>query len=81
MSAGLPVEQAYDLLRILGPQTADEWLRRGVRLEWLAELVNQRRAIEVRVGNESRYAAIEDAGRLRATHSALRSRQGFLMHF
>jgi len=59
------VEQAADLLRILGPQTADEWLRRGVRLEWLAELVNQRRAIEVRVGNESRYAAIEDAGRLR----------------
>ena len=35
--------------------------RRG----WLAELAAQRRAIEVRIGGEERWAAIEDAGRLR----------------
>ena len=58
-------EQAADLLRILGPQTELEWQRRGVRSEWLAELVSQRRAIEVRIGTELRTAAIEDAGRLR----------------
>ena len=32
---------------------------------WLAELDASRRAIEVRVGGEARWAAIEDAGRLR----------------
>ena len=32
---------------------------------WLAELVRQRRVIEVRVAGESRWAAIEDSGRLR----------------
>ncbi len=59
------VEQTADLLRILGPQSADEWLKRGVRPQWLAQLIDQRRAIEVRVGNETRVSAIEDAGRLR----------------
>jgi ATP-dependent helicase Lhr and Lhr-like helicase len=32
---------------------------------WLAELARQRRVIEVRVAGESRWAAIEDSGRLR----------------
>jgi len=55
------VEQTADLLRILGPQSADEWLKRGVRPQWLAQLIDQRRAIEVRVGNETRVSAIEGA--------------------
>ncbi|MFG1999584.1 DEAD/DEAH box helicase [Spirillospora sp. NPDC048911] len=32
---------------------------------WLAELEQERRAIRVRIGGEERWAAIEDAGRLR----------------
>ena len=32
---------------------------------WLAELDASRRAIEVRLGGEARWAAVEDAGRLR----------------
>lgn len=59
------VEQTADLLRILGPLTAAQWALRGVREEWLAELVRSRRAIEVRINNEARFAAVEDAGRLR----------------
>lgn len=59
------VEQTADLLRILGPLTAEQWALRGVKPEWLAELVHSRRAIEVRINNESRFAGIEDAGRLR----------------
>ena len=58
-------EQAADLLRILGPLSGAEWERRGVRSEWLDELVRQRRAIAVRINNEPLIAAIEDAGRLR----------------
>ncbi len=37
----------------------------GVAASWLAELAAQRRIIEVRVAGEPRWAAIEDAGRLR----------------
>lgn len=58
-------EQAADLLRVLGPQNTQEWLRRGVRRDWLTQLISERRAIEVRISNEFRIAAIEDAGRLR----------------
>lgn len=58
-------EQTADLLRILGPHSRDEWATRGVRDEWLVELITQRRAIEVRINNDVRIAAIEDAGRLR----------------
>ena len=32
---------------------------------WLAELARARRALQVRVGGQARWAAIEDAGRLR----------------
>ena len=54
-------ESVSDVARILGPQSADEWLKRGVRPQWLAQLIDQRRAIEVRVGNETRVSAIEGA--------------------
>src|SRR5258708_1369944 len=37
----------------------------GRRAAWVAELDASRRAIEVRIGGEARWAAIEDAGRLR----------------
>ncbi|MFI9817241.1 ATP-dependent helicase [Saccharothrix variisporea] len=59
------VEGAADLLRFLGDLSEAEAAERGVRPEWLAELVAARRAIRVRIAGEDRVLAIEDAGRVR----------------
>jgi ATP-dependent Lhr-like helicase len=58
-------EDASDLLRLLGPLSTDEAAERGVTAAWLAELERSRRAIRVRIAGQERWAAIEDAGRLR----------------
>jgi ATP-dependent Lhr-like helicase len=58
-------EDAADLLRLLGPMSSAEAEKRGIAEEWLIELGRTRRAIRVRVAGEERWAAIEDAGRLR----------------
>ena len=60
------VEDVADLLRRARP--ADAPPRRSTaarRRRWLAELEEARRAIRVRVAGEERWAAVEDAGRLR----------------
>ncbi|MEN0111830.1 MAG: DEAD/DEAH box helicase, partial [Planctomycetota bacterium] len=67
------VDGVHDLLLSLGDLTAEEvWGRcdpsaasRGDVDRWLAELVESRRAIGVRLAGEGRYAAAEDAARLR----------------
>jgi ATP-dependent Lhr-like helicase len=59
------LEDVADLLRLLGPLTTAEVVERGGRREWLGELEKQRRAIKVRIAAEERWAAVEDAGRLR----------------
>ncbi|MDP9395494.1 MAG: ATP-dependent helicase [Actinomycetota bacterium] len=59
------VEGVADLLRVLGPVTTAEALERGATPAWLEELEATRRAVRVRIGGEERWAAIEDAGRLR----------------
>jgi ATP-dependent Lhr-like helicase len=63
------LEAVADLLRVIGPLSAEEVAQRcaepGLAAGWLAELDASRRAIEVRTGGEARWAAIEDAGRLR----------------
>ncbi|MFT7837269.1 ATP-dependent helicase [Saccharothrix sp. BKS2] len=59
------VEGAADLLRFLGDLSEAEAAERGVRPEWLTELVSQRRAIRVRVAGADRVIGIEDAGRVR----------------
>ncbi|MCC8244687.1 ATP-dependent helicase [Saccharothrix sp. NEAU-S10] len=58
-------EGAADLLRFLGDLSEAEAAERGVRPEWLADLVAQRRAIRVRIAGEDRVIGIEDAGRVR----------------
>jgi ATP-dependent Lhr-like helicase len=62
-------EGVADLLAALGPlsarEVADRCTEPGAAPSWLAELAAQRRVIEVRVAGESRWAAVEDAGRLR----------------
>jgi len=59
------VEGVADLLRVLGDLSTEEVVARGGRPQWPAELEQQRRAIRVRVAGEPRWAAVEDAGRLR----------------
>ncbi|MGM1030410.1 MAG: ATP-dependent helicase [Actinomycetota bacterium] len=74
------VEGAADLLRLLGPLTVDELaerlestgttepdapLDRAGAAAIADELVDARRAVRVRIGDEERVAAIEDVARLR----------------
>ena len=63
------LEAVADLLRTIGPLSAAEVAERcaepGAAPGWLSELAAQRRAIEVRISGEARWAAIENAGRLR----------------
>ncbi|NYG08082.1 ATP-dependent Lhr-like helicase [Phycicoccus badiiscoriae] len=65
-------EDVADLLRVLGPLPLDEIVRRSqdslARNEigaWLVDLEGARRLIRVRIAGQERWAAIEDAGRLR----------------
>jgi ATP-dependent Lhr-like helicase len=62
-------EAVADLLRAIGPlsaaEVAERCADRGAAAGWLAALAAARRVIEVRVGGEARWAAVEDAGRLR----------------
>lgn len=66
-------DATHDLLLSLGDLTAEEVFARcdheAVKREdvdgWLEELVGSRRAIPVRLAGEDRYAAAEDAARLR----------------
>ena len=59
------VEGVADALRLLGPLDEAELAARGAEPLWALELEASRRAIAVRIGGEPRWAAIEDAGRLR----------------
>ncbi|GGI09537.1 Lhr family helicase [Egicoccus halophilus] len=60
-------DELHDVLRRLGELTAAELAERAVEdpTGWLEQLLTERRAIEVRLGGEVRYAAAEDASRLR----------------
>jgi ATP-dependent helicase Lhr and Lhr-like helicase len=64
-------EDVVDLLRSLGPLPAGAVVERtgeDARAQvqgWLGRLVEERQVIAVRVAGEDRYAAIEDASRLR----------------
>ncbi|MEU3495848.1 ATP-dependent helicase [Kitasatospora cineracea] len=58
-------EGVADALRLLGPLAEAELAERGAEPLWALELEAARRAIQVRIGGALRWAAIEDAGRLR----------------
>ncbi len=69
-------EDVADLLRVLGPCSDAEVARRALSgaggtedldevRRWLGELVGARRVIAVRVAGVERFAAVEDAARLR----------------
>ncbi|WP_293784883.1 ATP-dependent helicase, partial [uncultured Aeromicrobium sp.] len=69
--AARSAEHVADLLRLIGPLSADEVAartapeHRSAAADWLSALRDQRRAIEVPVGGVLRWAAVEDAARLR----------------
>lgn len=62
-------EAVADLLRLLGPQSADEVAARSVdgadAVGWLTALADVRRVVAVRMAGEERWAAVEEVGRLR----------------
>ena len=61
-------DELHDVLRKVGDLTAAEVdLRCGVAsgAQWLASLLDERRAIEIGIGDEVRFAAAEDAARYR----------------
>ncbi|GAA1150262.1 ATP-dependent helicase [Nocardioides aquiterrae] len=60
-------EGVADLLRLLGPLSTAEVTERSTQdaTEWLRALADSRRAVEVRMAGEERWAAVEDVGRLR----------------
>jgi ATP-dependent Lhr-like helicase len=66
------VEDVADLVRTIGPISAYELSRRisgddplSLAATWLAELAAARRVLTIGVAGQERWAAIEDAGRLR----------------
>jgi ATP-dependent helicase Lhr and Lhr-like helicase len=64
------VEHLHDLLRRVGDLSTVEVVARVVggraaAEPWLRELVSSRRAVEVRIGGDERWIAIEDVGRYR----------------
>lgn len=65
--AARDAEGLADLLRLLGPLTADEARERcrADPTDWFAELCSARRALEVSYAGQVWWAAIEDAARLR----------------
>jgi ATP-dependent helicase Lhr and Lhr-like helicase len=60
-------DELHDLLRRLGDLSRDELAERAVTDVdgWLETLAAERRAIAVRIGGHARFAAAEDAARLR----------------
>jgi ATP-dependent helicase Lhr and Lhr-like helicase len=67
--AAKDLEAVADLVRTLGPIATSQVALRTTdpssAPHWLADLEGDRRLIRVRVGGEERWAAVEDAGRLR----------------
>ena len=69
--AARDAEDVADLVRVLGPLALPDILQRThapeprAVTEWLVELEATRRLMRVRIGGQERWAAVEDAGRLR----------------
>jgi ATP-dependent helicase Lhr and Lhr-like helicase len=63
------LDEAHDLLRVLGPLSTEELGARSVDgaavPAWIEQLVAERRAFLAEVGGRARLCAAEDAGRLR----------------
>lgn len=60
------MEDAADLLRLLGPLDDDAAKQCGIDPQWFDRLIDARRAMAIQIAGRASTAAIEDAGRLRA---------------
>jgi ATP-dependent helicase Lhr and Lhr-like helicase len=58
-------DEAADTLRRLGDLSNAEAEARGLRLDWLHQLERERRALLVRIADDERWIAVEDAARYR----------------
>ncbi len=58
-------DEAHDLLVRLGDLSGPEAAARGITPQHLEQLAAERRAIQVRIANEPRWIAVEDAARYR----------------
>ena len=58
-------DAVHDALRFLGDLSEQELADRGADPGWLGALAGSRRAVELRIAGQQRWAAIEDAGRFR----------------
>ncbi len=58
-------EDAADLLRVLGPLSAQAAAERGIAIGWLEHLESERRAFRTRLAGVEVWAGAEDAPRLR----------------
>ena len=59
------LEDAADIVRLIGPLPLDGLRERGIERAWVDDLISHRRAITVRIAGADHVAAIEDAARLR----------------
>ena len=59
------LEDAADLIRLIGPLPLDALVERGIERAWVDDLISQRRVIAIRIAGVDHVAAIEDAARLR----------------
>ncbi len=59
------MEDAAEILRLVGDLSGPEANQRGIAADWLTELRHAHRAITVRIAGTERHLAIEDAGRVR----------------
>ncbi|HKT04026.1 MAG TPA: helicase-related protein, partial [Rugosimonospora sp.] len=59
------VEDAAEVLRLLGDLSTVEAAERGIDEAWLVELERRRRVIRVRIAGQERWLGVEDAGRVR----------------
>lgn len=58
-------DQTHDMLRALGDLTREELYSRGVDVPWIDALLEQKRAVHVRVAGDERIIAAEDSARYR----------------
>src|SRR5437868_979944 len=58
-------DEAADILRRLGDLTTQEAEARGIHTQWLDQLERERRATRVRIADDERWIAAEDAVRYR----------------
>jgi ATP-dependent Lhr-like helicase len=59
------LDDLHDALRLLGDMSSEELAARGAGPGWAEALESERRAVQLRIAGQERWAAIEDSARFR----------------